>query len=111
MRSSGSGQLAAILRGGHHPTCEADQIVRAAQAKTFPIDFAHKLPVAKGGARCQSVVRLHSTVRMSYLQAAVRLKFVLMYFWRGGLFRNDKDAHSLLELGAPFSVRGGISRR
>ncbi len=86
--------------------------------KTAPIDFVHKLidfayklAVAKGGARCQSVVRLHSTIRMAYLQATVLLKFVLMYFWRGGLFRNDKDAHSLVELGAPFSVRGGIVRR
>jgi hypothetical protein len=99
------------LRGGHHPACEADQTERAAQAKTFPIDFAYKLAVAKGGARCQSVVRLHSTIRMAYLQAAVLLKFVLVYFRRGGLFRNDKDAHSLVELGAPFSVGGGTSRR
>jgi len=111
MQSSGSGQLATVLRGGHHPLCAAGKIERAAQAKTFPIDFAYKLPVAKGGACCQSVVRLHSTIRMAYLQAAVLLKFALMYFWRGGLFRNDKDAHSLAELGAPFSVRGGISRR
>jgi len=99
------------LRGGHHPACEADQTERAAQAKTLPIDFAYKLAVAKGGARCQSVVRLHSTIRMAYLQAAVLLKFVLVYFRRGGLFRNDKDAHSLVELGAPFFVRRGISRR
>jgi hypothetical protein len=65
MRSSGSRRLATILRGGHHPACEVDQIERAAQVKTFPIDFAYKLAVAKGGARCQSVVRLHSTIRMA----------------------------------------------
>jgi len=101
------------------PPCAAGKIERAAQMKTFPIDFTHKFPVARGGARCQGMVRLHSIIRTAYLQAPVRCEFllvyfcefVLVYFWRGGLFRNDKDAHSLLELGAPFSVRCGISRR
>jgi hypothetical protein len=80
-------------------------------AENVPIDFTNKLPVAKGSAGRQSVVRFHSTIRITYLQAAVLLKFVRMYFWRGGLFRNDKDADSLVELAAPFSVSGGISRR
>jgi hypothetical protein len=84
MRSSGRGQLATILRVGHHPICQADKIERAAQAKTFPIDFVYKLPVAKGGAGCQSVVRLHSTVRMTYLQAAVPFEICTGVFlaWR-----------------------------
>ena len=80
--------------------------------KTFPIDFANKLPVAKRGTRCQSVVRLHSTTRMACLQhGQFFLEFLLLYFRRDGLFRNDKGAHSLVELGAPFSVRRGVSRR
>jgi hypothetical protein len=64
--------------------CQADKIERAAQAKTFPIDFVYKLPVAKGGAGCQSVVRLHSTVRMTYLQAAVPFEICTGVFlaWR-----------------------------
>jgi hypothetical protein len=103
--------LATILRGGHYPECAAGKIELNAQLKTFAIDFAYKLPVARGSARCQSVVRLPSIIRTAYLQASVLCEFVLVYFWRGGLFRNDKDAHSSVELGAPFSVRGGIVRR
>jgi hypothetical protein len=40
--------------------------------------------------------------------------FVNLYwciFSVAGLFRNDKDAHNLVEPGAPFSVHGGIVRR
>jgi hypothetical protein len=69
---------------GHHPICQADKIERAIQAKTSPIDFAYELPVAKGGARCQSVVRLHSTIRLACLQAGSSFEICTSVFlaWR-----------------------------
>jgi hypothetical protein len=78
----------------------------------FPFDFTYKLPVAKCGTCCQSVVGF-STIRMACVQAMVVLSlyFVSLYFGVAGLFRNDKDAHRLVELDAPVSVRGGIVRR
>jgi hypothetical protein len=56
----------------------------AAQIKTFPIDFANKLPVAERGPRCKIVVRLRSTIRMAYLQAAVLFEICTGVFsaWR-----------------------------
>ena len=48
---------------------------RAAQIRTFPTNFAHKLPVARGSARCQGVVRLHPSFerRISRRQFVVNL--------------------------------------
>jgi hypothetical protein len=102
--------LAAILRSGHYLLLP-ERSSGPLRQKTFPIDFADKFPAAKRRTRCQSVVRLCSTIRMAHLQAVVLLEFLRMYFQRDGLFRNDKGVHSLVELDAPFSVRRGISRR
>jgi len=84
MLSFDRGQLATILRDGHYPLFAAGKTERAAQAKTFPIDFASKLAAAKRGTRCQSVVSLRSTIRMAYLQAAVRFEICTSVFlaWR-----------------------------
>ena len=55
--------------GYNYPLCAAGKLERAAQIKMSI--FTHKLPVARGGARCQGVVRLHSIIRTAYLQAPV----------------------------------------
>jgi hypothetical protein len=103
------GQLATILCGGHHPQCAAGKIDRAARGKRFPLILLINLWSSLPGRG--KVAFDHLTILMAYLQAAILVEICTMYFRRGGLFRNDKDADSLVELGAPFSVRCGISRR
>ena len=55
---------------------------RQAQAgrsdKTFPIDFAYKFPIARASARCQGVVRVHST----FERRASRRQFVVNLYAR-----------------------------
>jgi hypothetical protein len=49
--------------------------------KTLLIDFADKFPAAKRGARCQSVVRLRSTIRMAQSAGAVPFEIFPNVFW------------------------------
>ena len=64
-----TGRPLSPMRGG--------KIERAAQLKTFPIDFADTFPVAKGSVRCQSVVRLHFDHSNGDLQAP----FLVNLYW------------------------------
>ena len=84
MLSFDRGQLAATLRGGHHPYARPARSSGSLGQIPFPIDFANKFPVSKRGRHCQSVVRCIRQSEWLYLQAAVLFEFCTSVFlaWR-----------------------------
>jgi hypothetical protein len=109
MLSSGSGQWLQFYEAATIPYARPATLCGPLRQKRFL--FYSEIACRERERALPKRGKVHSIIRTAYLQAPVLCEFVPVYFWRGGLFRNDKDAHSLVELGAPFSVRGGIVRR
>jgi hypothetical protein len=76
------GQLATILRGGHHPQCAAGKIDRAARGKRFPLILLINLWRSLPGRG--KVAFDHLTILMAYLQAAILFEVCTSVFlaWR-----------------------------
>ena len=77
--------------------------------KKLPIDFADESAYGPGGCRPPKRAKVVSS--KGPLTGASSFRVVLLCFWNGGLFWNDRQAHSLVECRSPVVARGGISRR